>query len=271
MDEKEIKKNVRQGYTSVAKKNISCCCSGNRAEEISSRIGYQSQELGAVPEGANLGLGCGNPTLSANLKPGEVVMDLGCGPGLDCFLAANKVGDTGKVIGVDMTPEMIDKARENAAKGKYKNVEFRLGEIENLPATDNSVDIIISNCVINLSTDKLRVFREAFRVLKPGGRITISDLVLLRGLPETLRSNLPAYIACVAGASLKEEYLGMIKETGFRDIKVLEETFFPAELFIGDNINGACLNRSGISVSEAKELDKSLVSIKVYAVKPRSS
>ncbi len=172
MKEAEIKKVVREGYAQIAKRESPCCapsnsCCGNtdRAENISRRIGYQDAELESVPEGANLGLGCGNPTALASLKEGETVLDLGAGAGLDCFLAANKVGKKGKVIGIDMTPEMIDKARDNARKGGYENVEFRLGEIENIPAADNSVDVAISNCVINLSPDKTKVFKEAFRVL----------------------------------------------------------------------------------------------------------
>jgi ubiquinone/menaquinone biosynthesis C-methylase UbiE len=170
-----------------------------------------------------MGLGCGNPTALAELTEGETVLDLGCGAGLDVFLAAQKVGDTGKVIGVDMTPEMVAKARENAEKGHYTNVEFRLGEIENLPIEDNSVDVIISNCVINLSPDKLVTFKEAFRVLKPNGRILISDLVTEGELPEDIRQSFEAWACCIAGALERQEYLGTIEKAGFRDVAIVAQ------------------------------------------------
>ncbi len=186
-------------------------------------IGYSAEELQAIPEEARMGLGCGNPTALASLKEGEVVLDLGAGGGIDCFLAAIAVGKTGKAIGVDMTPEMLHRARDNARKGGYDNVEFRLGEIENLPVADNSIDAVISNCVINLSPDKARVFKEAYRVLKPGGRVMVSDMVLTRELPEDIKNSLAAYAGCVAGASLKEDYLATIAEAGFEDVEVLSE------------------------------------------------
>ena len=206
MRQKEIKKVVREGYAKIAKQSSSCCapvnsCCGSTdlAQDISKSIGYTEEELKAVPEGANLGLGCGNPVVLASLKEGETVLDLGSGAGVDCFLAAGKVGENGKVIGVDMTPEMLERARENAEKGNYANVEFRLGEIENLPVADNSVDIVISNCVINLAPDKRRVFGEAFRVLKPGGRLMISDIVLLRELPDFIKNSMRHILAVFLG------------------------------------------------------------------------
>ncbi len=177
------------------------------ASSSSQQIGYSKNELSSVPEGADLNLGCGNPVALASLKEGETVIDLGSGGGLDCFLASKKVGAKGKVIGIDMTAEMLERARANAKKGGYKNVEFRLGEIENMPVADNTADIIISNCVVNLSPDKQRVFNEAYRVLKPKGRLMISDMVLLKELPDRVKSSVLAYVGCVAGADSKEDYL----------------------------------------------------------------
>ena len=236
MKKSKIKKKVREGYAKIAKKERSCCaptspCGGaDLAQTVSKNIGYTDEELGSVPEGANLGLGCGNPVALASLAEGETVLDLGSGAGFDCFLAANKVGKVGKVIGVDMTPEMIEKARENAQKGNYRNVEFRLGEIENIPAADNSVDAVISNCVINLSPDKGRVFQETFRVLKPGGRLMVSDIVLLKELPDFIKSSIAAYVGCVSGALMKDDYLGAIRKAGFQEVKIIDEAAFPIDV-----------------------------------------
>jgi len=228
----EIKKIVKQGYAKVAKANGSCgcgsslsCCGGGSVADISKNLGYSDKDLASIPDGSNLGLGCGNPFAIASLQKGEVVLDLGSGAGGDCFLASEMVGESGRVIGVDMTPEMIEKAKKNALIGNYKNVEFILGEIERLPLKDNSVDVIISNCVINLSPDKESVFKEAFRVLKPGGRILVSDIVLLCELPKEVKESAQAYIGCVSGAILKSEYLNFIKNAGFEMIKVLSESF----------------------------------------------
>lgn len=208
-------------------------------------VGYSPEELMSLPEETKTGLGCGNPTALASLQEGEVVLDLGAGGGIDCFLASNAVGKNGKVIGVDMTPEMLSLARSNARKGDYGNVEFRLGEIENLPVADSSIDVIISNCVINLSTQKPRVFAEAFRVLKPGGRLMVSDIVLTGELPEDIRSSLEAYAGCIAGASHKEDYLAMISAAGFDHVKVVSEKSY---------------GQSG--------LDGAVLSVGVCAVKP---
>lgn len=277
MKEEEIKRVVREGYGKIAPKKLSCCapassCGGKEdfVQDISKRIGYSEEELKIVPEGANLGLGCGNPVALASLKQGEIVLDLGAGAGFDCFLAANQVGKAGKVIGVDMTAEMIDKARENARKGSYENVEFRLGEIENLPVADNHADIIISNCVINLSPDKKRVFQEAFRVLKPGGRLMVSDIVLLKELPEEIKNSVAAYIGCLAGAVSKKDYLGAIQEAGFQATKVIDEVAFPAELVANDPTirEIKIMKNLNMSREKARELARSVVSMKVSAVKP---
>jgi ubiquinone/menaquinone biosynthesis C-methylase UbiE len=233
MGQEEIKKAVRDRYGKMAQEtglyrfpSVLCSRGENIAHKIGRKIGYSAEELRSVPEGANLGLGCGNPLAFASLKEGETVVDLGCGAGFDCFLAANQVGKNGRVIGVDMTPEMLDKARENAQKGGCQNVEFRLGEIENLPVADNSADVIISNCVITLSPDKKRVFQEAFRVLKPGGRLMVSDIVLLRELPETLKNSIEAHIECLAGAVMKSDYVDAVQEAGFQDVKIMDEKSF---------------------------------------------
>jgi len=275
MDKNDIKKAVREGYAKVAKSNGSCCapksscCSGtNLAEKISKNIGYSDEEIKVVPEGANLGLGCGNPVALASLKKGDTVLDLGSGAGFDCFLAASRVGDKGKVIGVDMTPEMLEKARVNAQKGNYKNVEFRLGEIEHLPVADNSVDVIISNCVINLSPDKKQVFSDAYRVLKPQGRLMVSDIVLEKELPAVIRDSIEAYIGCLSGAVLKDEYLGYIKESGFEEIKIVSEAYFPLADMANDITSKAVINKLESQPKQIKDLEKIVVSIKVSAIKP---
>ncbi|MGB6381553.1 MAG: arsenite methyltransferase, partial [Syntrophobacteria bacterium] len=189
-------------------------------DNLGTLTGYSQEELSVAPEGSNMGLGCGNPQAIAALKPGEMVLDLGSGGGFDCFLAARQVGKTGHVIGVDMTADMIAKARENARKGDYSNVEFRLGEIEHLPVADASVDVIISNCVINLSPEKLDVFREVYRILKPGGRLAISDVVATAPLPPELKNDLDLLSACVSGAATVVEITEMLQEAGFQDIQI---------------------------------------------------
>lgn len=275
MNKKEIKKVVKEGYAKIATKSISCCapfnsCCGstNEVRDISEKIGYTDEELKSVPESSNLGLGCGNPVALASLKEGEFVLDLGSGPGLDCFLAAERVGMGGKVIGVDMTQEMIERARENASKGNYSNVEFRLGEIEDLPVPDNSVDVIISNCVINLSPDKQKVFREAFRVLRQGGRIMVSDIVLLKELPDIIMKSVEAYIGCLSGAIMKDEYLGIIKDTGFQKVKILDETSFPIECIVNDPTAKAIIENFNMPSDMITDVSDSIRSIKVYGIKP---
>jgi len=275
MEDKKMKKKVREGYAKIAKQESTCCgsakvCCGkaNSPEEISKKIGYTEEQLQSVPDGANLGLGCGNPTAIASLKKGEVVLDLGSGAGFDCFLAANKVGNTGKVIGVDMTPEMLSKAQENAKKAGYHNVEFRSGEIENLPVEDNSVDVVISNCVINLSPDKKKVFQEAFRVLKPKGRIAVSDIVLLKDLPVIIKNSVEAYVGCISGAIHKDKYLQLLRDVGFTGITVTNETSYHLEVMISKPRTQSVLEETGITLEEFKKFGGYFVSIKVMGKKP---
>jgi len=275
MEEEKAKKIVREGYAKVAQTECSCyatessCCSGpSVAEDISRQIGYTDEDMQAVPEGANLGLGCGNPVALASLIEGETVVDLGSGPGFDSFLAARRVGQTGRVIGVDMTPEMLDKARENARKGGFENVEFRLGEIEHLPIADNSADAIISNCVINLVPDKKAVFADAFRILKPGGRLMVSDIVLLKELPQAVKESVAAYVGCVAGASIKADYIGAIEKAGFDPVEVVEEKQFPVKLMANDPTGKAVMESMDIKEADATELGSSIASVSVFARKP---
>jgi AhpD family alkylhydroperoxidase len=231
IDSESVRQTVREGYGKIAEKDGSCCsgvsCCGSNAEDsaqLAKYVGYSAEELAALPEGANMGLSCGNPNALAALRPGEVVLDLGSGGGFDVFIAARKVGATGRAIGVDMTPEMLAKARKNI--GPYRersglnNVEFRLAEIEHLPLPDNSVDVVISNCVINLSPDKAQVWREIARVLKPGGRVAVSDLALLRPLPAEILKMVEALVGCVAGAVLVSETERMAREAGLAEIRL---------------------------------------------------
>lgn len=217
----EIRMAVRERYAGAAAQSCgdACSCCGG-TETHSQEMGYSAEDIAALPPGADLGLGCGNPQAIAALRPGETVLDLGSGGGIDCFLAARAVGDKGRVIGVDMTPEMISRARANAEKGGRTNVEFRLGEIEHLPAADASVDVVISNCVINLSPDKPGVLTEAFRVLKPGGRIAVSDVVATAPIPKDVREDLSCYSSCVGGAVAKSEYERLLTSAGFVNVKV---------------------------------------------------
>jgi SAM-dependent methyltransferase len=274
MEKDGIRKYVRKRYAGIAKEGGSCCapsascCAGSAAEAMSRKIGYSGEELKAVPQGANLGLGCGNPIALASLKEGEIVLDLGSGAGFDCFLAARAVGPKGRVIGVDMTPEMIEKARENARKGGYANVEFRLGEIEHLPAADNSVDAVISNCVINLSPAKDEVFAEAYRVLKPGGRVLISDIVLSRELPEPIAGSLAAYAGCISGAVMKDVYLRLIEAAGFRDVRIEEETSFSIGESETDSDAKSVADAFNLPIDVVRDAAKAIVSVRVSGEKP---
>lgn len=274
MEENDIKIVVREKYGKIAATSGTCCpsasCCGGPAviTEIGKKIGYADSDLSAVPEGSNLGLGCGNPIALASLREGETVLDLGSGAGFDCFLAADRVGKTGRVIGVDMTPEMIERARENARREKIENVEFRFGDIEHLPVEEGSVDVIISNCVINLAPDKGRVFQEAFRVLRPGGRLMVSDIVLTKPLPDFVKNSVAAYIGCVAGAALKEDYLGAMRQAGFEDVTVQGETAFPVDCVTTDPMLAGLAESLNLSMEElARQATETVVSVRVSGIK----
>lgn len=272
MKAKEIKRSVREGYKKVARNGAACCgprtkvsATSGLADSLSEKVGYSKDELKSVPEGANLGLGCGNPVALGSLKPGETVLDLGSGAGLDCFLAAQIVGESGKVIGVDMTPDMLEKAKVNAENGGYNNVEFRLGEIEELPVADGDVDVVISNCVISLSPDKSRVFKEAFRVLKPGGRMIISDIVISKSLPDCIKDSVEAYVGCLSGAIMRDEYLKCIEGAGFQNLKVLGETRFPLDCLVNDPTVKGIIEASTLPPEILEEVAKTIISLKIEA------
>ena len=241
MDDKNIKEFVKERYSKIASnKEDSCGCGCIEEDSIikqAKAVGYTLEEIKSIPSGAVFGLGCGNPTALAEINPGETILDLGSGGGIDVFLAAQKVGEAGKVIGVDMTLEMVETAVKNAIEGGYENVEFKLGEIENLPVEDNSIDLIISNCVINLTPDKIKAYNEAFRVLKPGGRILVSDLITDGFIPDEIRESFQAWSNCIAGALEKHEYLDAIKNAGFRDVEIKSVNVF-TEPFMDERIVG---------------------------------
>jgi arsenite methyltransferase len=252
-DSKTITEAVKAKYGAVARGKVKVCCDSCGSNETDQLVnisrGYSAEELATLPEGAELGLGCGNPTGLAEINPGEVVVDLGSGAGVDCFLAARKVGERGLVIGIDMTEDMIARAERNAKDGGYINVEFRLGEIENIPVQDSSVDLVISNCVINLAPDKERVFRQIYRILRPGGRLCVSDVVSKGEIPDSVRSDMEKWAGCVAGAMEKTAYLGLIRNLGFQRTEVRTETDYDYE----------------------KTDDYSIASITVVAYKPENN
>lgn len=276
MKDSEVKEKVREGYAKVATgadcstgQLSACCADQSGVAEQALKLGYSSDEVAAAPDGSNLGLGCGNPTAVASLKPGDTVLDLGSGAGFDCFLAARQVGPTGRVIGVDMTSEMIDKATTNARIGNYENVEFRLGDIEALPVDDNSVDVIISNCVVNLAPDKDKVFAEALRVLKPGGRVMVSDIVLTKELPQSVQDSVAAYVGCIAGAMLKEDYLAKVHAAGFEEITIASETTVPVNFSADDPIGSELLEKLEMTPEQVSQLaSDAVVSINLSAKKP---
>lgn len=283
MSTTDIKENVKNRYGQLAAQSGGGCCSPSVAQEpatsccgsaestqdkMSKLVGYTDEELASLPDGANLGVGCGNPLAFAAVKEGDTVVDLGSGAGIDCFLAAKRVGESGKVIGIDMTPEMLAKARANAEQGGYSNVEFREGEIESLPIEDNSVDVIISNCVINLSPEKDKVFAEMHRVLKPGGKFFVSDIVLRRALPESILNSQAAYAACVAGALLKEDYIGIPESLGFTDLDVMSEATYPLDVLTEDpTVSGLLANMENVSEEEFNHAADAVASIKLTGTK----
>lgn len=277
MDEVDIKQAVRDRYAGHATAGSSCCspkgrdlscCGTKEGSSNTVALGYDAAELAAIPEGADLGLGCGNPLAMLQLQEGETVVDLGSGGGIDCFLAAGRVGPTGHVIGVDMTPEMIERARRNAASMGHGNVEFRLGEIEHLPVADATANAVISNCVVNLVPDKAQVFRDAFRVLKPGGRLSLSDIVILGEVPIAIRDSAEAYVACLAGAILKDDYLRLIEEAGFTDVRVTEARSFALDDVVADDLVVEFAERTGASEAELEAAAALFESIRVQARKP---
>ncbi len=264
----EVRDEVQKGYTRVAEQ--ASTCSGGalpHAAEVGRKIGYTETQLQSVPDGANLGVGCGNPTAIDTLRPGEVVVDLGSGAGMDAFLAAKQVGPTGHVIGVDMTDAMLEKARENARKVGCTNVEFRKGTIEDLPLESESVDAIISNCVINLSPEKHKVYREAYRVLRPGGRVMVSDIVLERPLPAEILQSVDAYLGCVGGASLRSIYLRTIEEAGFREVRIVREARFADAIALDDPQVCEVMDRFGITLEQVKDYLDAVTSLHIFAVK----
>ncbi len=275
MKEKEIKRAVKEGYARIAKQATSYYSSQegsgyfDNLEDICKRIGYSEEDISAAPPESNLGLGCGNPVALAAIKEGERVLDMGSGAGFDCFLASSLVGPSGQVIGVDITSEMVDKARANAKKGGYENIDFRQGDLENMPVADSYVDVVISNCVINLVPNKRLVFKEAFRVLKPGGRLAISDVVLTRELPDFVKNSTKAYIGCLAGAIMKQEYLQIIGNVGFSDISVAAESSFPVQSLLCESRGSAAIEMPQFSPEQQKEIAESVLSIKVNARKPK--
>lgn len=279
-DETDIKEAVRDRYAGHASAGTSCgpsaaqcggqsCgCNSGPGTSVSENLGYRQDDLADIPEGADLGLGCGNPLAMLELREGETVLDLGSGAGIDCFLAAKRVGTSGHVIGVDMTPEMLARARRNATTGGYDNVEFRLGEIEHLPVEDATIDAIISNCVVNLVPNKRQVFSDAFRVLKPGGRLSVSDIVVLGDVPLVIRDSAEAYVACLSGAILRDDYLKIIDEAGFQDVQVTESRSFSIGDVVAEDLVAEFAQQTGATIEELEAAAGLFQSVRVSARKP---
>ena len=275
MDANLIKKSVVDSYSKLAKSTTSglfsklfaCCDSTTNAKRVGEEIGYSREELTSVPEGANLGVGCGNPSALAKIKKGNRVVDLGSGAGFDAFLVSKAVGEKGEVIGVDLSDDMLQLARRNALKGNYTNVSFVKGDIEDLPLESQIADQVISNCVINLSLNKGKAYQEAFRILKRGGLLSISDIVLERELPDFVSNSLAAHIACVSGAEKLDQYIGYIEEAGFKDIKIEKKTNFPLALMLADpQVKKLAMEMDfDLNSNQAKEIASSVVSISVSA------
>lgn len=265
-----MKEFIKKTYGDIAKrKKKSCCgptCCSDNSPSVSEKVGYAKEELDSIPEGANMGLGCGNPVALISLKEGEIVVDLGSGGGIDAFLAAKKVGDRGKVIGIDMTEEMLEKARNNAKEVGANNVEFKLGDIEAIPLDSDIADCVISNCVINLADDKQKVFNETYRIMKKGGRLMVSDMVLLADLPDKILKSPEMQAGCIAKALKKEDYVNKIKKAGFKDISIIKEDPVRVSDYIGSDKVISDLAKD-MSDEEIKAIDKTVVSIKVSAAK----
>ena len=277
MNTKSVKQSVIEGYGRLARltnggllsKLLPCCNPIQNATKVGAVIGYSKEELEAVPDNSNLGVGCGNPSAIAGIKKGETVVDLGSGAGFDAFIIAPIVSDTGKVIGVDLSEDMLDLARKNAKKGAYEHVEFIKGDIEDLPLSDEIADHVISNCVINLSLNKDKVYKEAFRILKQGGKISVSDIVLEKELPEFIKSSLAGHIACVSGAEKIDDYLEYVKDAGFSDIKIESKTNFPLELMLADPQVAKIAKEMNFNLNskEAKDIASRVSSISITAIK----
>jgi SAM-dependent methyltransferase len=266
----KIKETVLQGYADIAQGKSRCCCGASSPDKLAKAVGYTNEELQVLPEGANMGLSCGNPTAIADLKPGQVVLDLGSGGGFDVFIAARKVGPSGRSIGVDMTPDMLSKARSSISifskKTGLSNVEFRLGEIEHLPVADNSIDVVISNCVINLSPDKPQVWKEIERVLKPGGKACISDLALKYPLPGSVLKSAAALVSCIAGAVLIEDTLAMARQSGFVNVQIDEKAY---SMDVLADCNDPLYRQVRDVLPEGRTLSDYVVSINVTALKAK--
>lgn len=277
MDTNSVKQSVVEGYGKLAKstknelfsKLFTCCTPTDNANKVGEAIGYTKEELDSVPENSNLGVGCGNPSALVGIKKGETVIDLGSGAGFDAFIVSPLVGETGRVIGVDLSDEMLDLAKSNIEKGDYKNVEFVKGDIEQLPLEDNFAEHVISNCVINLSLNKDKVYKEAFRVLKKGGKLSVSDIVLEKELPDFIKKSVAAHIACVSGAEKLENYIQYVKNAGFKDIRIESKTEFPLELMLADPQVQKLANEMNFNLNsnEAKDIASRVKSISLTATK----